>query len=130
MKQYHVWLVLIVWLALTATGCSRGKDFDPPQPGEIPEGPGVFTKGDDGVVLYDSEGGGLIQPRDQKVSPSAGENTAPAEPTADDFKAYEAYRQWKAWKEDPQNKEEFQEFQDWLEWKRYQQWKSTQPTRP
>lgn len=130
MKQYHLWLVLIVWLAAATAGCSRGKDFDPPQPGEIPKGPGVFTKGDDGVVLYNSEGGGLIQPPDKKASPSAGESTAPAEPTAAGFKEYEAYRQWKAWKEDPKNKEEFQEFQEWLEWKRYHQWKKNQPTLP
>jgi hypothetical protein len=45
--------VSVVLISIGIWGCAA-KPFDPPQTGEIPKGPGVFSKGDEGAVLYDS----------------------------------------------------------------------------
>lgn len=129
MKSNFGLVVFITLTAMVLTGCSHGKDFDVPEPGEIPKGPGVFTKGDDGAVLYDSKGGGLIAPPAPVVAATPVKNDA-AKPSGTDFEAYDAYQKWKAWKQDPQNAQEYKEFNEWLEWKQYQQWKRNQQPQP
>ena len=47
-------MVLLVSLMIMGMWGCAGKPFDPPRAGEIPKEPGVFTKGSDGAVLYDS----------------------------------------------------------------------------
>ena len=126
---WMMWLPLVVlWLM---AGCSGGKHFEVPQNSEIPKGPGVFTKGDDGAVLYDSEGGGLIDPHKKKrpqESASASGQAAATDPPdeMDNFKAFEAYKQWLEWKKTAEGTDEYREFKDWQEWKRYQEWKQRQ----
>ena len=116
-------------LLLLVTGCGSGKAFEAPQAGEIPKGPGIFTKGDDGAVIYDSEGGGLIPPQTRDhTGPDAENSGSPS--SIDEWEAFEAYRQWKAWKADPRNAEEVREFQEWREWKRYQQWRRSRSPQP
>jgi hypothetical protein len=129
MKLPTMLLILFLGLVAALAGCSAGKRFDAPQPGEIPPGPGVFTKGEDGAVLYDSKGGGLVQPGSQAHPPPSSEKRLSGSSTAD-FEAFEAFRQWDAWRRDPQNAKEYEEFKQWLEWKRYQQWKRGQTNQP
>ena len=118
----------VLWAALLLVGfwgCA-GKPFDPPTPGELPEGPGVFTKGDGAAVLYDSK----------KVNPkSTAVETAPPHVPADQskppseasFEEYEAYRKWLEWKKSAGDTSEYEEFRQWREWRQYQQWKKRQP---
>jgi hypothetical protein len=122
-------IALMVWIVASFLGCSRGTDFEVPQADNIPNGPGVFTKGNDGAVLYDSKGGNIIQPAPQ---PTAAQQTASETTTSQTtaFEEYEAYRQWKHWKNNPQNAEAYQEFLEWREWNRYRQWKDKQPAQP
>jgi hypothetical protein len=99
-----------------------GKPFDPPRTGEIPKGPGVFSKGEDGVVLYDSN---------KERSPAVSTSPAPTTSSGDaeqpaiesDYKDYEGYRQWLLWKESAVGTPEYEEFQQWREWRKYQEWK-------
>jgi hypothetical protein len=121
------WMLLVLCLStFLLAACGHGKSFDAPQTGEIPKGPGLFTKGEDGAVLYDSKGGGMLNPQARpaaETSIKAGNQT----PSANDFEEYEAYRQWKAWKESSQGSPDYKDFKDWQEWKRYQEWKRNQP---
>lgn len=119
-------LVAFCLSAFLLAACGHGKSFDAPQPGEIPKGPGVFTKGDDGAVLYDSEGGGMLNPQKQQPVETSVKTGAPPS-SAKDFEEYEAYRKWKAWKESSQGSPDYKEFKEWQEWKRYQEWKRSQP---
>lgn len=120
---------LMVWFAASILGCGRGNNFEVPQADNIPAGPGVFTKGNDGAVLYDSKDGSIVQPAPQ---PTAAQQTATETTTSQtaEFEEYEAYRQWRRWKNDPQNAEAYQEFLEWREWNRYRQWKDKQHAQP
>lgn len=134
MKWYRVnrikaWLPLLL-LGLIM-GCGSGKYFEAPQSGEIPNGPGLFTKGDDGAVVYDSKGGGLIDPHKEKApekpAASTGQVTAADQPNPiDDFEDFEAFKQWQEWKKGSEGTAEYKDFKDWQQWKRYQEWKQRQ----
>ena len=116
--------VLLVFLMVMGVWACAGKPFNPPQADEIPKGPGVFTKGDDGAVLYDSN--------KQRVPDDAPTPQTPAatpggiqQPAAEvDYDEYESYRQWKLWKKSAVGTPEYEEFQQWREWRNYQKWKN------
>jgi hypothetical protein len=115
---FAVWLSIGIW-------CCAAKPFDPPRTGEIPKGPGVFSKGDDGVVLYDSNKA-PSDPRHATAQPPAAASgtaqTAPP-PSDADHAEFEAYQQFKAWKRSAAGTEAYEEFQQWRQWQRYRQWK-------
>ena len=46
--------VLLVSVVIMGAWSCAGRPFDPPRADEIPKEPGIFTKGADGAVLYDS----------------------------------------------------------------------------
>jgi hypothetical protein len=108
-------------MIMGAWGCA-GKPFDPPRTDEIPKGPGVFTKGSDGAVLYDSkkERSPLVSPSQTPVT-SSGVTEQPA--AESNYEEYEGYREWLHWKESAVGTPEYEEFQQWREWKKYQEWK-------
>lgn len=119
--------VLVVLTSIGIWGCAA-KPFDPPQTGEIPKGPGVFSKGDDGVVLYDSN-----KKRSERRTAASQEPEAmggagqPAPPSsASDYAEFEAYRQFKAWKASAVGTKEYEEFQQWRQWQQYRRWKQDQ----
>jgi len=101
-------------------GCA-GKPFDPPKSDEIPKGPGVFTTGEDGAVLYD-----LTQERLPSTSSSQTLETSSAEmeqpAAASDYEEFKDYRQWLLWKKSAAGTPEYEEFQQWREWRKYQDW--------
>lgn len=114
-------LVLVVLISIGIWGCA-GKPFDPPQTGEIPKGPGVFSKGDDGVVLYDSK-----KNRSDRRTAAKGNSGRPAVPSsASDYAEFEAYQQFKAWKKSAVGTNEYEEFQQWRQWQQYRMWKQNQ----
>ncbi len=47
MTEILRWLKAIILVCTLLAACAEGKPFDPPQAGEIPPGPGLFT-GEDG----------------------------------------------------------------------------------
>jgi hypothetical protein len=82
----------------------------------------VFTKGADGVVLYDSN-----RERLPDASPSqmpTTESGAMEQPAGESsYQDYEDYRQWLLWKKSAVGTAEYQEFQQWRAWRKYQEWK-------
>ena len=114
-------ILLVSIIAMGSWGCA-GKPFDPPRADEIPKEPGVFTKGADGAVLYDSKK--ERQPAassSQMPATSSGDMQQPA--VASDYEEYEGYRQWLIWKKSAVGTPEYEEFQQWREWRKYQEWK-------
>mgnify|MGYP001822625415 CR=1 FL=1 len=115
-------MVLLVSLMIMGMWGCAGKPFDPPRAGEIPKEPGVFTKGSDGAVLYDSN---------KEPSPDASPSQTPVTASGDteqpavesDYEGYEAYQQWLLWKKSAVGTSEYEEFQQWREWRKYQEWK-------
>ncbi len=91
----------LVLILIGFWGCA-GKPFTPPEPNEIPEGPGLFTKEEGKVVLSVdlNEGAPPSRPEaESSDSPDAKTMTTPVE--------------------DP----DYEEFLQWQEWKKYQDWK-------
>ncbi len=117
------WAVTLISLISISIWSCAGKPFDPPQAGEIPKGEGIFSKDEEGVVLYDSN-----TTNKQTISPSltpatsAGGTKQPA--VTGDYEEFEAYRQWLHWKKTAVGTPEYEEFQQWREWLEYQEWKN------
>ena len=116
---------LLLLLVISGLLACAGQPFDPPQTGEIPKGPGVFSKGDEGVVLFDSE-----KKREQPAAPKKQSETAPVPtqpPTnASDYEEFEAYQRWLEWKKSAAGSGEYKEFEQWRQWQQYKQWKKSQ----
>lgn len=117
---WKLWLPLMLLCLLM--GCSGGNDIAMPEADGIPKGPGVFTKGDDGAVIFDSRTGGMINPVMKKMPEKPGVlSEIPPE-----FEGFEDYKQWQEWKKGAEGTGEYKDFKDWQQWKRYQQWKKNQ----
>jgi hypothetical protein len=119
--------VFIVLISIGIWGCAA-KPFDPPQTGEIPKGPGVYSKGDDGVVLYDSNKQRSERRTAASQEPAAkgGAGQPATSSSASDYAEFEAYQQFKAWKKSAVGTKEYEEFQQWRQWQQYRQWKQSQ----
>jgi hypothetical protein len=119
--------VLAVLISIGIWGCAA-KPFDPPQTGEIPTGPGVFSKGDDGAVLYDSNEKRSERRAAALRGPAAQGDTGQSATvsSASDYAEFEAYQQFRAWKKSAVGTEEYEEFQQWRQWQQYRQWKQNQ----
>ncbi len=115
-------MVLLVSIMTMGVWSCAGKPFDPPQAGEIPREPGIFTKSADGAVLYDSNQEGLppASPSQAIATSSAGTEQPAA---TSDYEDFESYRQWLLWKKSAVGTPEYEEFQQWREWRKYQEWK-------
>ena len=114
-------LLLAAVMPMVMWSCAH-KPFDPPQTDEIPQGPGVFTKGDDGAVLFDSKKKSVRAADRAPGLPAAG-RPGDAPMADEDYEAFEAYRQWLEWKKSNAGTEAYREFRQWQEWRRYQEWK-------
>lgn len=113
---------LLVFMMIMGVWACAGKPFDPPQADEIPKGPGVFTQGDDGAVLYDSNKKRLPNASTPQTPTTLPEGTQ--QPAAEvDYDEYESYRQWLLWKKSAVGTPEYEEFQQWREWRKYREWK-------
>ena len=120
----HLMVVLAVMLSFGFSGCAA-KPFEPPQTGEIPKGPGIMSKGDDGFVLYDSKKN-KAQNNTKKSpdgTPQAGTSPADDPAAAADYEEFEAYKQFKAWKKSAAGTKEYEEFEQWRQWQQYREWK-------
>ena len=98
-RMFKPIMSLAVLISIAIWGCA-GKPFEPPQTGEIPKGPGIFTKGDDGAVLYDSnakKSDKQSQAAAETVSRKNDANSAAPSQAADyeEFEAYQEFRKWK-----------------------------------
>jgi hypothetical protein len=123
MKAVHIpiRMVLPVLMMIMFFLSCAGKPFDPPQSDEIPKGPGVFTTGEDGAVLYDSN---------QESLPSTSSSQSLATPSTDmeqtaassDYEEFKDYQQWLLWKKSATGIPEYEEFKQWREWRKYQEW--------
>ena len=124
MKASNVFTCMVLLISIMTMGVwgCAGKPFEPPRTGEIPKEPGVFTKGPDGAVLYDSNKEGLPAESSSQMAPTASGSTEQAV-VESDYAAYEGYRQWLLWKESAVGTPEYEEFQQWREWRKYQEWK-------
>jgi hypothetical protein len=124
-RTNNLLLFSLILFSIAIWNCA-GKPFDPPRTGEIPDGPGVFSKGEDGMVLYDSDKGGLLLPvkKETEAPPSA--EAAAGEPNPSDHKEFEDYQQWLEWKKTAVGTPAYKEFQQWLQWRQYQKWKQRQ----
>ncbi|WP_419661446.1 uncharacterized protein Dvar_18790 [Desulfosarcina variabilis str. Montpellier] len=119
-------LLLFCLYLFSMVACSgAGRPFDPARADDIPDGPGVFSKGEDGVVLYDSDKGGLL-PDSQAKDPQPSPKAVADEPTPTDHEEFEHYQQWLEWKKTAVGTPKYEEFQQWLQWRQYQKWKSGQ----
>jgi len=115
-------MVLLVSIMIMGVWSCAGKPFDPPQAGEIPRGPGIFTTGTDGAVLYDSNKESLSPASpSQTIATSSSGTEQPA--ATSDYEDFEAYREWLLWKKSAVGTPEYEEFQQWREWRRYQEWR-------
>ena len=130
MNAYRTRILRFFLVALTSIGIAgcAAKPFDPPQTGEIPKGPGVFSKGDDGVVLYDSNKRSSEHRTAASQAPEAmgGTGQHPPPSSASDYAEFEAYQQFKAWKASAVGTKEYEEFQQWRQWQQYRRWKQNQ----
>lgn len=107
-------VIMIIW------GCA-GKPFDPPKSDEIPRGPGVFTTGEEGAVLYDSNNkSSLALSPSQTPESSSADTEQPA--STPDYEEFEDYQQWLLWKKSATGTPEYEEFKQWREWRKYQEW--------
>ncbi|MDX2446748.1 MAG: hypothetical protein QNK29_06065 [Desulfobacterales bacterium] len=114
-------MVLLVSIVIMGVWGCAGKPFDPPQTDEIPRGPGLFTTGSDGAVLYDSN---------QESLPSTSSSQSLATPSTDmeqtaassDYEEFKDYQQWLLWKKSATGTPEYEEFKQWREWWKYQEW--------
>ncbi len=114
-------MALLVSILIMGVWSCAAKPFDPPQTGEIPKGPGVFSKGEDGVVLYDSNK--KRSPAVSTPTPTTSSGDAEQPAIGSDYEDYEGYRQWLLWKKSAVGTPEYEEFQQWREWRKYQEWK-------
>jgi hypothetical protein len=96
-------------LALGLAACGTPSEYR--HPGEIPDGPGMFT-GEDGVARISTDGedaeAGSAQPSERGGCECA---------DGDELEAYRAFLRWKA---EAVGTPEYREFQDWREWRRQQ----------
>jgi len=114
-------MVLLVSIVIMSVWGCAGKPFDAPQTDEIPRGPGLFTTGPDGAVLYDSNQETLSSaPPSQTIADPSANLEQPA--TISDYEEFEDYRQWLLWKKSALGTPEYEEFQQWREWRKYQEW--------
>jgi hypothetical protein len=115
-------MVLLMSIVIMSVWGCAGKPFDPPQTDEIPSGPGLFTTGSDGAVLYDSNKESLPPASSsQAISTSSADTEQPA--STPDYEEFNDYRQWLLWKKSAVGTPEYEEFQQWREWRKYQEWK-------
>lgn len=82
MDVLHLLGVLLLGGGLMAVGCAHVQPFEPPQVGEIPDGPGLFT-GDKGALVLSRDIGAdsvnIVPNEAQKAEPSA-PSTSPSVP--------------------------------------------------
>ena len=124
-NRTHTLLIFyFFFISMVVLNCA-GKPFDPPRTDEIPDDPGIFSKGQDGMVLYDSDKGGLLpdnQEKDSQPSPEAvGGRSGPP-----DHEEFEDYQQWLDWKKTAVGTPEYEQFQQWLQWRQFQKWEKSQ----
>lgn len=121
-----VFLLGVLLCFLIACG---GKPFDYHPGTEIPKKPGVFSKENDGIVIYDSKkkktetASGETQEAGDQPSSTPSAQSDVVEENIKDYKEFQEYQEWKAWKKSPKNSNEYQEFLEWREWNAYQEWK-------
>jgi hypothetical protein len=121
LNTIFIQIIMLITLFLMGAWSCSGKPFYPPVANEIPKGAGVYTKGEDGTVLYDS-----TKEHKQSALPSPApevlnENTEKSF-SVSDYEDFEAYRQWLQWKKSAAGTPEYAEFQLWREWQKYQEW--------
>lgn len=116
--------VLVTFIMVWGIWGCAGQPYDPPPTGEIPEGPGVFTKEKGSVVLYNSKQKKKRSPAPEKTPGKPSVVVHPSS-SAKDYEAYEAYQQWLQWKTTAVESGEWVEFQQWREWKKYKDWKNS-----
>ena len=111
--------VTAVLLLMGIWACAPAKPFTPPKTGEIPDGPGLFSKGQDGVVVFDD-----AESSSQSVETPPADDSTPPEPVSHEaFEEFEAFQQWLQWKKEKANSAEYEAFKQWQQWRRYQEWK-------
>jgi len=119
-------VLLLVFVMVVGAWSCAGRPFDPPRSDEIPKEPGVFTKGADGVVLYDSNKERLPDASPSQM-PAATESGVMEQPAGESgYEAYEDYRQWLLWKKSAVGTAEYEDIQQWRAWRKYQEWKKQQ----
>jgi hypothetical protein len=126
-RTRHLKVVFFVLISIGSLGCTV-TPFDAPQTDEIPKGPGVFSKGDDGVVLYDSNQQSSDHRTPASIEPADKGNTEQPVPPphGSDDAEFEAYQQFKIWKKSAAGTKEYEEFQQWRQWQQYRQWQQNQ----
>jgi hypothetical protein len=115
---YLILILIGIW------GCA-GKPFTPPEPNEIPEGPGLFTKEKGSVsVSVDLKNKPADSTRQAKPETSSEARNSPhASPS--DYEEFKAYQQWLEWKASALGSPEYAEFLQWQEWKKDQEWEKS-----
>lgn len=126
-KTFNRIMLLAILLAMGVWSCF-GKTFTPPQDREIPQGPGVFSKGEDGVVIYNSDQENSDQVKSfparlNKDTPADAKMTGNLQSTPN-YEEFENYLKWLQWKKSAEGTAEYEQFQQWLQWRKYQEWKN------
>ena len=142
MPNYQKTIKKFLWIVLAAAilmGCgAKGKPAEFKQtPGEMKEGPGLFTGEDGALVVYDSERGGALPQfrgdKSEEGSKDTAEATGKVESTTSD-KPVESTQMAdsqtsKESNVSPEEAKAFQEFQEWkqeqAEFRKFQEWKNT-----
>lgn len=99
-----------ILLALGLAACSA-TPTEYTHPGEVPEGPGIFTGEEGSVGLATAEADG----RQEKRNESDGSAAGCACPDGEELQAYREFLRWKA---EAVGTPEYREFQQWREWRR------------
>ncbi len=140
MRNYQKIIKKLLWIGLTAAilmGCgAKGKPAEFKQtPGEMKEGPGLFTGEEGALVLYDDKKGGPFWKQSQEESGKTSEEKGQADQAAADKTPQASQTRVAAGKTSkesdvtPEAAREFQEFQEWKqeqkEFQQFQEWKKT-----
>lgn len=115
----------LMGLSISSYAGSSGEPLKFTERDEIPEGPGLFSKGStDGLVIFSSYGFGIG--KGKKESDAAYAEPENAQVTR--FEEFEAFKKLQESGEDTvvDDYKTFQEYLQWKEWKEYQEWKKSQ----
>ncbi|MBT8338897.1 MAG: hypothetical protein HKP58_01145 [Desulfatitalea sp.] len=107
--------VALTVICALACAAQETKTFEYHAPDDLAPGPGVFSKENGEITVYDS-----------KEHKSAGQQDKT------DFEAFKAWQQDQAafeafqkWKASDKGSDEYKEFLEWKRWKAYQEWQNS-----
>lgn len=114
MQVFRRWRWIAAVYCVLLVSCA-GKPFEYRPQGDIPEGPGMFSGEEGGLVLYS----------DEKKREAAKRAKASVPLSEDEYRDFQQFQEFKHWKEANKDSAEYREFREWQEWNAYRAWKKS-----